>query len=122
MIITRIDATAAPRPIMSRCVMYGQMVYLSGLTAPDSSQDIKGQAQQILELVDDYLDRANTDKSHALTAQIWLKHMSDFAAFNSVWNAWVDPIQAPARACVEATMARPEVLVEIMITAARAAA
>ena len=38
---------------------------------------------------------------------------------NSVWNAWVDPANPPARACVRADMARPDVLVEIMVTAAK---
>ena len=45
--------------------------------------------------------------------------MALFAEMNSVWNAWVDPQNPPARACVKADMARPEVLVEIMVTAAK---
>jgi enamine deaminase RidA (YjgF/YER057c/UK114 family) len=38
---------------------------------------------------------------------------------NSVWNGWVDPKNPPARACVRADLARPEILVEIMVTAAK---
>ena len=45
--------------------------------------------------------------------------MANFAAMNKVWNAWVDPENPPARACVKADLARPEILVEIMVTAAR---
>ena len=33
--------------------------------------------------------------------------------------AWVDPENPPARACVNAQLARPEILVEIMVTAAK---
>ncbi|MDC1228057.1 Rid family hydrolase, partial [Oceanospirillaceae bacterium] len=40
------------------------------------------------------------------------------AAMNLVWNAWVPSGHAPARACVQAAMARPELLVEISVTAA----
>ena len=34
-------------------------------------------------------------------------------------NLWVDPENPPARACVKADLARPELLVEIMVTAAK---
>ena len=37
---------------------------------------------------------------------------------NSVWDAWVEKGFAPARACVEAKMAREALLVEISIVAA----
>ena len=41
----------------------------------------------------------------------------DFKEMNSVWNTWLDPENKPARATVEAAMARPEILVEIQVTA-----
>jgi enamine deaminase RidA (YjgF/YER057c/UK114 family) len=44
--------------------------------------------------------------------------MTLFAEHNAVWNEWVDPANAPARACVGAALFRPGLLVEIMVTAA----
>ncbi len=44
--------------------------------------------------------------------------MSDYAAMNKVWDAWIAPNPAPARACVQALMANPNFLVEIMAIAA----
>jgi enamine deaminase RidA (YjgF/YER057c/UK114 family) len=41
----------------------------------------------------------------------------DFKEMNSVWNTWLDPENKPVRATVEAAMARPEILVEIQVTA-----
>jgi enamine deaminase RidA (YjgF/YER057c/UK114 family) len=93
--------------------------YVAGLTAADSTQDIKGQTKQILERIDHYLKEAGTDKSKLLRANLWIKDMAMFADMNSVWNAWVDPENPPARACVQASLARPEVLVEIMVIAAK---
>jgi enamine deaminase RidA (YjgF/YER057c/UK114 family) len=119
MSIERIDITTGPGPIMSRTVIHGDMVYLCGLTAKDRSTDVKGQTQEILNSIDSYLAKAGTDKSKLLTAQLWLKDMKDFQAMNSVWNAWVDPQNPPARACVNAEMAFPDILVEIMVTATR---
>ena len=117
--IRRIDLTQPPGPRMSRAVIHGDRVFLAGLTASDSSQDIKGQTKQILDKIDAYLAQAGTSKSNLLTAKLWIKDMALFADMNSVWNAWVDPENPPARACVRADLARPEILVEIMVTAAK---
>lgn len=117
--IRRIDLTQPPGPRMSRCVTYGDMVYVCGLTAGDTSQDIKGQTKQILDRIDHYLAQAGTSKSRLLHAQLWITDMTKFADMNAVWNAWVDPENPPVRACVRADLARPEILVEIMVTAAK---
>jgi enamine deaminase RidA (YjgF/YER057c/UK114 family) len=117
--IRRIDLTQPPGPRMSRAVVRGETVYLAGLTADDTSQDIKGQTKQILDKIDSYLSQAGTNKSNLLSANLWIKDMALFADMNSVWNAWVDPQNPPARACVKADLARPQLLVEIMVTAAK---
>ena len=119
MAISRFDLTQPPGPRMSRCVVRGDTVYLCGLTAADTNQDIKGQTKQILDRIDAYLQGAGTSKSNLLTANLWIKDMALFRDMNSVWNEWVDPQNAPARACVRADLARPEVLVEIMVVAAK---
>lgn len=119
MAIQRIEVTTGPGPRMSRCVVNGDMVYVCGLTAGDTSQDIGGQTQQILDRIDDYLGKAGTNKSKLLAAQLWITDMGNFKAMNAVWNAWVDPENPPVRACVRADLARPEILVEIMVTAAK---
>ncbi len=119
MAIQRIEVTTGPGPRMSRCVVNGDMVYVCGLTASDTSADVKGQTQQILDKIDHYLSEAGTDKSKLLQAQLWITDMANFADMNSVWNAWVDPENPPVRACVKADLARPEILVEIMVTATK---
>jgi len=88
-------------------------------TAPDRSAGIAGQTRQILSILDKHLAEAGSDRSKLLTAQIWLKNMSDYDAVNTVWNAWVDADNAPTRSCVSANMSKPESLIEIRITAAR---
>jgi enamine deaminase RidA (YjgF/YER057c/UK114 family) len=115
--VTRIDKTSGPGPIMSRCVVRGDTVYVAGLTATDRTADVKGQTQQILDKIDGYLAQAGTDKSKLLQANLWVTDMANFAAMNEVWNAWVDADNPPVRACVKADLAVPELLVEIMVTA-----
>lgn len=117
MSVTRIDRTSPPSPMMSRCVIKDDTVYVAGLTASDRSADIKGQTQQILDKIDGYLAQAGTDKSKLLQANLWITDMTNFSSMNEVWNAWVDPENPPVRACVRADLAVPELLVEIMVTA-----
>ena len=62
---------------------------------------------------------AGSDKSKLLSANLWLTDMGDFDEMNAVWDAWVDPANPPARACVEAKLAAPQYTVEIMVVAAR---
>jgi len=121
MSITRYGITdgAHGRPIISGMVVRDETVYLCGITADDPECDITAQTQQVLARIDAALQKAGTDKTKLLTAQVWLADMELFAAHNAVWNAWVDPQHPPVRACVRADLTRPEFLVEIMVTAAR---
>ena len=116
MTVTRHDVTTGPGPRMSRCIVRGDMVYLAGLVAKDTSGDVQAQTRDILQQIDGYLATAGTDKSKLLQANLWITDMANFAAMNEVWNAWVDPQNPPVRACVHAQLARPEFLVEIMVT------
>jgi enamine deaminase RidA (YjgF/YER057c/UK114 family) len=105
-------------PRMSQAVIHQGMVFLAGQVAEDAKQDAAGQTRQVLAAIDRLLAAAGTDKSRLLTATIFLADMADFTAMNSVWDAWVSPGNTPARATVEAQLARPGWLVEIVVTAA----
>eukprot|EP00585_Thalassiosira_rotula_P011731 CAMPEP_0196150166 /NCGR_PEP_ID=MMETSP0910-20130528/31260_1 /TAXON_ID=49265 /ORGANISM="Thalassiosira rotula, Strain GSO102" /LENGTH=118 /DNA_ID=CAMNT_0041413237 /DNA_START=210 /DNA_END=566 /DNA_ORIENTATION=+ len=105
-------------PRMSKIVVHNKVVYISGQTDATAT-DITGQTQNVLAKVDDLLSQAGTSKSNILTASIWLKDInSDFQGMNGVWNAWLDPENKPVRATVEASLARPQLLVEVQVTAA----
>lgn len=103
---------------MSRIVKHNGTIYLCGQVAADASKDITEQTQTMLDKVDTLLEQAGSDKAHMLSAIIYVRDMKDFAAMNAVWDAWVPQGHAPARACVEARMARAELLVEISVIAA----
>jgi enamine deaminase RidA (YjgF/YER057c/UK114 family) len=93
-------------------------VYLAGQVARDATADVKGQAAQVLAQIDELLAEADSDKSHILSATIYLPDMKDFSAFNAVWESWVVPGHAPARATVRADLAAPEYKVEVQVVAA----
>jgi len=102
---------------MSQIVVHGDTVYLAGQVAADAGADISVQTQQVLEKIDTLLAEAGSDKSKILSAQIWIASMGHFAKMNEVWDAWVPSGNAPARACIEARLASPELLVEVGIIA-----
>ncbi len=104
---------------LSESVEFQSTVYVAGKLPADLTNDITAQAKSVLQVVEDALTRAGTDKSRLLLAQIYLKHRGDAAAFNAVWNAWLPEGCAPARICVEANMLNDAVLVELNVTAAK---
>jgi enamine deaminase RidA (YjgF/YER057c/UK114 family) len=103
---------------MSQIVIHGDTVYLSGQVASDSSANITVQTQQVLEKVDALLAEAGSDKSKILSAQLWISNIGHFAQMNEVWDAWIPEGCAPARACIEARLASPDLLFEVGIIAA----
>jgi enamine deaminase RidA (YjgF/YER057c/UK114 family) len=105
-------------PRLSQAVVHGNTVYLAGIVAGDPSADAKGQTEQILKKIDEHLAATGSHKSKLLSATIYLANMALYADMNSVWDAWVDASNTPARATVEARLATPRYLVEIMVVAA----
>ena len=102
---------------MSQAVVHNGTVYLAGqVGAPGES--VATQTTAILAQIDALLARCGSDKTKILQAVIWLASMDDFAEMNGVWDAWVAPGHAPARACGESRLATPDYTVEIIVVAA----
>ncbi|MEH6648922.1 MAG: RidA family protein [Motiliproteus sp.] len=104
---------------MSKIVKHNNTVYLCGQTASDAAWDTAEQTQRCLNQIDALLAEAGSHRDRILSATIYIRDMKDFAAMNAVWDVWVAAGEKPARACVEARMARPDVLVELSIVAAQ---
>ncbi len=113
-----ISRIGTDRRRMSKIVIHNDTIYLCGQVAKDSDAGIKEQTQTMLDKVDDLLEQAGSDRKHILSATIYVKDMMYFKEMNEVWDAWVIEGYSPARACVAASMARPELLVEISVVAA----
>ena len=110
----------------AHAVVHGDVIYLSGVTAQadggtiDESDSVKEQTRRVLAVIDQRLALAGVDKSRVLQAQVWLKDISrDFGSMNEAWNEWIGGREKPVRATVEAMLAKPAMLVEIQVTAAR---
>ncbi len=105
-----------PGAILSRAVEYHGFVYTQGLVTRDPALDMEGQVTDVLAQLDALLEQHGTDNTRILQAQIWLKDIADRDTLNKVWSAWLPEGAAPARALVQAVLANPAWLVEIMVT------
>lgn len=103
---------------MSQAVVHGNTVYLAGQVASDVSGDTPGQTREVLASIDKLLAEAGTDKTHLLAATVYLTDMNTFNEMNAVWEAWIAPGCAPARATVGAPLASSAYRVEIVVVAA----
>ena len=103
---------------MSEIAVHNGTIYLAGQIA-EKLGDIKAQTTEVLGHIERLLQEAGSDKSRILMAQIFISDLANFAGMNEVWDAWVVPGHTPPRATVEAKLAKPEWLVEIVVTAAQ---
>jgi enamine deaminase RidA (YjgF/YER057c/UK114 family) len=100
-------------------VVHDRLAWFSGYV-PENDPDapMAGQVADVLHQIEQSLAEIGSGKDRILQAVVWLADMADFEALNAVWDAWVVPGAAPARACVEARLANPRYRLEIKIIAA----
>jgi enamine deaminase RidA (YjgF/YER057c/UK114 family) len=92
-----------PSKILSHAVEANGFVFLAGIVAKDLARDAKGQAAEILGEIDRLLALCGTNKSKIVSATI----------------SWTGGANLPVRACIEAKLADPRMLVEIQVTAVK---
>ena len=106
-----------PAARYSEAVVANGFVFLSGQVPTNPEADIEAQTADVLSQIDRVLADCGSDKAHICEAVIYLPDMADYAGMNRVWDTWVAPGKAPARACVQAALADAGWKVEIKITA-----
>ena len=108
-----------PKKILSGAVEANGFVFTAGITADNIDQDAKGQTKDILATIDGLLAKCGTNKSKIVSATIWVSDIRLRDQMNEVWIPWVDANNLPARACIEAKLADPRILVEIAVVATK---
>ncbi len=103
---------------MSQIVIHSDTIYLAGQVG-NPGDSVADQTNICLEKIEKLLDEAGSDKTRILQTTIWLADIGDFAEMNEVWDAWVTPGHAPARACGETKLATPDYKVELIVVASR---
>lgn len=105
----------------SQAIVSGNMVFTSGQIAIDPATntvvatDIEGQTEQVMKNLEAVLTQAGSSFDKAVKTTCFLKNMSDFAAFNSVYGKYFT--SKPARSCVAVKELPKDVLVEVEVIA-----
>ncbi|MEO5692283.1 MAG: RidA family protein, partial [Usitatibacter sp.] len=83
---------------LSEAVVHNGTIYLAGEVPDDTTKDITGQTEEVLNKIEALLKMCGSDKTKLLSAQIFLPDMADFAGMNVAWEKWVVAGHTPARA------------------------
>ena len=118
-----INTDRAPAPVgpyNQAIAATGEMLFVSGQIAIDPDKntlvygdDVAKQTEQVMNNLKAVLEAAGTTFANAVKMTIFLKNMDDFATVNQIYSSYLDPENAPARACVEVSRLPKDVLVEI---------
>ncbi len=100
-------------PRMSQAVVHDGTVHIAGQVADNRKSSLEQQTREILDKIESLLAKTGSDKSKLLSVTVLLPNISDFDAFNTVYDAWIDPANPPVRACFEARLADPDLRVEL---------
>ncbi len=111
-------ARSQKTPIFHRFVTHGGVVHFSGVVAGDLSAGMEEQTRDVTRRLDELLAAAGIDKTRVLTAMIYITDMSQKAAMNTAWTAWIPEDHLPARATIGVADLGENVLIEVVITAA----
>ncbi|MCU4182589.1 RidA family protein [Bosea sp. BH3] len=116
MTIERIGLTAR----WCDAAIFNGIVFLAG-HVPEKTEGLSltEQTQEVLALLEETLADAGSGKERILSVQIFLTDISKIGEMNAVWDKWVAPGHAPARATVEAKLASPGYGIEITAVAAK---
>jgi enamine deaminase RidA (YjgF/YER057c/UK114 family) len=102
---------------MSQAVTANGFVFIAGQVANDRKAGIEVQTRDVLTKIDQLLTAAGSSRSKLVAVNMFLPHITDFEAMNGVYDAWIDPKNPAARACVEARLADPDLRVEMTAVA-----
>lgn len=106
-------------PIGHRVVEHNQVCYFGGLISRDLTCDMKGQTQDICDRLDELMAEVGASKKNLLTAMIYISDFSKKDGMNEAWLNWIEADDLPTRATIGVADLGENVLVEIVISAAK---
>ena len=121
--LKKVSTTKAPAAIgpYSQGIIAGDTLQSSGQipiipeTGEIAQGDITAQAQQVMKNIGAILEAAGTDYTKVIKTTCFLAEMSDFAAFNAVYEKYFT--EKPARSCVAVKQLPKDVLCEVEVIA-----
>lgn len=114
--ITRREKT----PIMHRIVEHNGVIHFGGVLADHlNGVSMRGQITQVCAKLDKLLADAGSDKSKLISATLFITDMNQKQEMNEVWTSWLEARDLPTRATIGVSDLGQDVLIEVVVTAAR---
>lgn len=104
--------------ISREVTIHDERMFLPGIVAEDTAQDIRGQVAQVLAKIQDVLEANGSGRTRILSVLIFLAEMKDAEIVNLAWDDWIVAETSPARSIVQAKLRDPNAKIEIMAVAA----
>ncbi|BCL74629.1 hypothetical protein JHS3_03650 [Jeongeupia sp. HS-3] len=105
-----------PTPIWSDAVVFNRIACF--VEVPESGDSFAEQTRALLAQAERTLAAIGSDKSRLMMVTIYLPDLANRKVLNEIWAEWLPEGSAPARACVRAELASPDLQIEIAFTAA----
>ncbi|MCV9938880.1 RidA family protein [Boseaceae bacterium BT-24-1] len=106
-------------PIQNRIVETGDLVFVGGVIADDTTQSMGPQTQNILAKIEGYLGEVGLDRKAIVAAQIFVTDLSQKKEMDAAWTGFFGD-GMPTRATVGVADLGGGALIEVVTTAARA--
>ncbi|UZF92166.1 Rid family hydrolase [Bosea sp. NBC_00550] len=104
-------------PIQNRIVETGNLVFVGGVVADDTTQSMGPQTQNILGKIEGYLGEVGLDRKAIVAAQIFVTDLSRKKEMDAAWTGFFGD-EMPTRATV-GVADLGGAMIEVVVTAAR---
>jgi enamine deaminase RidA (YjgF/YER057c/UK114 family) len=105
--------------LMHLAVAHGDTIHLAGIVADDLGADMEGQTRDVLRQLDEFATAQGLDRTHVLSATLYIIDMADKPGMNRAWQAFFDPAHLPARATIGVADLGPGVRIEMVAVLGR---
>ena len=94
------------KPIISRAVKVGNLLFLSGMTG--EGNDTETQTRNLFETIKKTLEDAGSSMDNIINATVYLTDINDKSKyFNPIWRKYF-PEKPPTRTCVQVVLEPPD--------------
>lgn len=106
-----------PTPRWSDATVFNDIAHFVEIPN-DTRAPMAEQIAQVLAQAETTLAAIGSNKSHLLSATIYVTDRENLPTLNAAWEAWLPAGCAPSRACIKVELLDPAMLVEIAFVAA----
>lgn len=100
-----------PNAVLSRMVIAGNTIYLSGVLGSGAGPTIEEQSQRVMETIRTSLEEVGATMDDVVKCTIFMADLSERPQFNAIYRSFF-PTNRPARSAVGVDLGGPKVEVE----------